>query len=439
MTLRYRCYARLFALGSIFHLLLPDAREPGWFIPNVLLGLGVLLLLWRAPHRGFPFVVAWVCCGLGTLTPLLLLGDALTQSVLMTLHALAMLTLLPHGERHAMGAIRWLTLTVYAAAAFHKLNADFFDPDVSCASGGMELLADNWSLPLAPTGLRAVWPPLFVSVEVGLVLLFARRPVLAILLGLVMHLPLTIVFAPAFAWVMIPGWVAFLRDDELEIVARTVRLRWRRVLALGAVPAVVSAALYFRDHWVPYPSWQLAEVGLWLLAAAALTTVSAHRSWLRSRGAWAGQGATRWALLPASLMLALAATPYLGLQFHHAGAMLSNLRIDAGCWNHLLVPEAVRLREPYVRLDEVRVHGQVPRPDALAALAAGRLWHPASVRAAIGRWCAAGAGPLSLDVTYAGVRRHFDDACRADLGLPEQSAGLFQTNLQRTCPQRCIH
>lgn len=438
MTFRYRCYARLFAVGALFHLLLPDAHQPGWLVPDLLLGLGALWLLWRPPHRGPAFVLAWACCGLGTLTPLLLLGDALTQSVIMTLHAGAMLALLPRGEGHAMAALRWLTLAVYAVAAFHKLNTDFLDPAVSCATGGVALLADNWSLPLAPAALRAVWPPLFLAVEVGLVALFAWRPMLGVLLGLAMHIPLTIVFAPAFAWVMIPGWVALLRDDELRSIASAARARWRRVLILGATPATLSAALYFRDHWVPYPAWQLAEVGLWLFAAAALVAVFAHPSLLRSRGAWT-ESATRLALLPAAAMIALAATPYLGLQFHHAGAMLSNLRIDAGCWNHLLVPESVRLREPYVRLDDVRVHGDVPAPEALAALATERLWHPASVRAAIARWCAAGAGPLTLDLRYRGVRRHFEDACRADLGLPDQPRGLFQTNLERACPQRCIH
>ncbi len=437
-SLRYRLYARFYAAGALFHLALPDAHQPGWLLPDLLLGFGATILLGCAPNRGALFVLAWACCAFGALAPLLWLGDALTQSVLLTLHALAMLALLPRGERHAMAALRILTLAVYAVAAFHKLNADFLNPAVSCASGGAVLLAENWSLPPAPEELAAFWPRLFLVVEAGLVGLFAWRPALGIAFAVAMHIPLTIVFAPAFAWVMVPGWVALLREEELRALVRTVRARWRRVLALGLAPAGLSAALYFRAHWVPYPFWQLAEVGLWLLGALAAVGLVEHGELVHSRGAWS-ERATRWALGPAALMLALAATPYLGLQFHHAGAMLSNLRIDRGCWNHLLVPESVRLREPYVRMDAVRVGGQVRGPDALARHARERLWHPASARAAIQRWCAAGAAPLTLDLSYRGVRRHFVDACRADLGLPRQPSGLFQTNLRRACPQQCIH
>ena len=110
-------------------------------------------------------------------------------------------------------------------------------------------------------------------------------------------------------------------------------------------------------------------------------------------------------------------TPYLGLQFHHAAAMLSNLRIDRGCWNHLLVPEAVRLRDPYVRID-----------DAANEELESTLWHPAQLRAWLDEHC-----DEPILVTVDGERV---DACTLEL---QGRSGLFQTNLQRQCPQQCIH
>ncbi|MEM9070310.1 MAG: hypothetical protein AAGE52_17515 [Myxococcota bacterium] len=413
---RYRLFCRVFAVGAFFHLALPDARHLEWLIPNLLLGGGALVLLVRAPDTGWLRSIAWGGCAAGTLIPLVALGDQLTQSVILALHALAMLA-------RAEAAIRQTTLAVYGVAAFHKLNADFLDPAVSCASAGMELLADNWSLPfLAPDVLANVWPPLFLCTEAAVALLLWRRPAIGVLLALAMHIPLTIVFAPAFAWVMIPGWVYFFRSEELERAA--ARIRWRRVVLGGSVPAAISMALYFRDHWVPYPFWQLNEFLLWIFLAACISVVAGERTLLRSRGAWIEESSWRARVFPAVIAL-VALTPYLGLQFHHAGAMLSNLRIDQGCWNHLLMPEALRLQDPYLRIDAIELADLEAREEAIE-----RLWTPRQLREALDEWCEVGAVPMRLE------GRRLSNACGETFDSPR---GLFQTNLQRTCPQRCIH
>ena len=442
--LRYRVWARAWALGALAHLTLPDALQLSWLVPDLLLLTGALVLLVRPPAPPSRlFVAAWLAAAVGLAWPLLALGDQLTQSGYLLGGALAALLTLRRGDdRDLAAAIRLLTLLVYAVAAFHKLNHDFLDPSVSCATGGMRLLAANWSLPLDPPALRALWPPLFLGVELGLVALFLARPAIGAGLGVAMHIPLTIIFAPSFAWVMIPGWVAFFRDADLRHLGALLRRRWRPVLLLGGALGILSAALYFRDHWIAYPLWQLKELVLWPFAVfVALALARRPPGVLRGRLAWTEPGGPRrpFAWLLAALFLANAATPYLGLQFHHAGAMLSNLRVDAGCWNHLLVPEAVRLREPYVRLDEVRVGGAVRGPRALEAWAEERLWHPASAREAIGEWCARGAAPLALRLRHGDLDVRLEDACAEPLPLPEQPPGLFKTNLLRACPQRCIH
>lgn len=408
MSLRLRLYARLFAVGCFFHLTLPDAHQWSWLVPNILLGGGAAWLLVKPPTGRFAFA-PWVLCGLGALGPLLVAGDQLTQSVFLVVQCVLMLSAWRTPER-AAAAIRACTVAFYAIAAFHKLNADFFDPEVSCAVGGVRLLGENWSVVLPDLG--AAWPVLFIVVELGIAVAWVLRPALGVIVASAMHLPLTIVFAPAFAWVMIPAWVWFFDDEDLAHYLRV--FRDKRVLGVGLGLGAISMAFYFRDHWIPYPFWQLNELALWIVVVASARAWWIRADRLKGRGAW-GDSPIGWRGLVLVAMVVNASTPYLGLQFHHAGAMLSNLRIDEGCWNHLLVPESVRIRDPYVR---VNGHPELE----------STLWHPAQLRDWLDEHC---DGPILVTVDQEEV-----DACELELAGRH---GLFQTNLERNCPQRCIH
>ncbi len=442
---RYRLWARLYGLGAFAHLTLPDALQWSWLLPNLALAIGAAWLLWRAPVDRSA-AVPWALCALGIAVPLLWLGDQLTQSVTMLAGALATLATTPwrsRDDRALMRVLRWVMVTAYGLAAFHKMNHDFLDPALSCATGGMRLLAENWSLPAPPDGLGPLWPPLFLAVEVGLALSFRLWPRLAFGLAIAMHLPLTIVFAPSFAWVMIPGWVAFATPRDVRYFCAFGRRHRTRVLAVGLLLGVLSQGLYFIDHWVSYPAWQIKEFLLWPLAVWILAAMVRAPRVLFHRRVWRAPvepGLRR--MLPLVFVLALLGngfTPYLGVQFHHTSAMLSNLRIDDECWNHLFVPEAVRLHDPYVRVEHIDVGGPVPGRAALSEIARDRLWHPASLRPAIAEWCAHGASPTALTIRFQGVVSTYEDVCEEPLDLPAQSPGRFQTNLARGCEERCIH
>jgi hypothetical protein len=423
---RYRLWSRVSLLGALAHLTLPDALEWTW-LPADLLLLGGALAIAYYPRTHVGTLLGFVASAAGLLWPLLLLGDQLTQSVYM-LFVVAAGLLCRHQERHFFGAVRLLTLGVYAAAIFHKMNADFFDPAVSCASGGLVVLSEMWSLPLAPDFMAPVWPYAFAASEFSLVMLFIARPRVALPLAGLIHIPLTIIFAPSFAWVMIPGWIAFMREEDLKAWATIGRTRRVPIIALGFAGFGMGLAFYFQDHWVLYPAWQLKELALWILAAG-LITMSLQGPRIH-RGAWSEPtGKVAWVLF--ALFIANAATPYFGVQFHHAGAMLSNLRIDEGCWNHLLVPESVRVRDPYIRVDAPEANGEV-RAEFEAAL-----WNDSSLRAAVHRRCAQSPGPLPLTIRAGGETRTLDDACAVELSRGR--VGLFQTNLERECPQECVH
>jgi len=445
-SMRYLLHARAFALGAAIHLTLPDAAEPGWLAPNAVLALGAALLFASGCLAG------WVLIVVGVLWPLLVLGDQLTQSVYLISVAGAAIALWlgPAAGRGARldqdlaRVVRVLTLLTYAIAALHKLNGGFLTAEVSCASQGVVILARNWGIPaIAWPPLLPVWPVVFLFVEAGLPVLLRVRPLLGMIVGVSLHIPLTIIFAPAFAFVVTTGYVTLLREDELRALGRVLRERWRLVVLLGGGLGLGSFALYMRVHRVIYWLWSGKEVLLWMalvwlgLAWLSRGTLFRDAGAFREGRAGSASGHAVLALLVV-LWLANAVTPYLGLQFHHTAAMLSNLRIDRGCWNSLVFPESMRLVEPYIRIDEARLDAA---PAETVAVLEERLWTPESLRRARHDLCRAGQGPVAIRARWHGRRYDVRDLCRSwPFGhslLPRWKG--FQDNLQRECPQYCIH
>jgi len=451
---RYLTYCRLWAGASAIHLTLPDAWQRSWAVPDLLYWAGAALLALNGCALG------WALSAVGLLVPLLLLGDQLTQSIYLlacSVSALACYAGSVEGRARRLAhslpaAIRVLTVGVYTIAAVHKLNDGFLDPAVSCATGGLSILADNWGVPaVAAAWPDAPWPHVFLLVEVGLALLLVFRPAAGMVLGLLMHIPLTIVFAPSFAFTMISGWACLLTEAEIRHLGRVLLHRLAWITVIGGALGLASFAAYMQTHWIVYPGWQLKEVSLWM---ALVWLLFAWRDRGRAApppgspalfGVWSawreGSGDRRSFVVVLGVVWALnGLLPYTGLSFHHSGAMLSNLRIDEGCWNSLIFPEALRLRDPYVRIDEAEV-GDVRGREALVGAITGKLWNPRSLRRARRGWCASGAGPIRVQGTYAGSRFESSDLCRV-LPLPDPplpAARLFQENLDRVCPQQCIH
>ena len=91
------------------------------------------------------------------------------------------------------------------------------------------------------------------------------------------------------------------------------------------------------------------------LAASLVTAMLVDRKTaFRGRLAWTEPAPARFiALVIGSSLVINGLTPYFGIQFHHAAAMLSNLRIDDGCHNSFVFPASMRLSDPYVRIDRI--------------------------------------------------------------------------------------
>ncbi len=412
------------------------------------LALGTALVALRGGRVG------WSVCAAALFAELVSGRDWLTQSMVMLFVAVAgALTAdasVARSHQRLRGAALATVVATYGVAAFHKVNRDFLDPVVSCANLGWLRLDQATVLGTMPDAVLALSPWTVVVVEVVIALLLPRWPRLAIPLAAVFHVPLTLAVEPAFPFVMALGWVAALDAEELRAWAATARSLAR--------PLAVGTAVTFGVLWLltwPVPHALNAAKCAALLGLAALAVALVARAGPSSLRAAADQRPSRAAAaLAALLFCANAATPYVGTQVQHAGAMLSNLRIDAGCWNHLLVPEAVRRVDPYVRIDAAGMGNA--RLGTLGAFADAEdtlrttLWSTGALRAIRRNWCNERTAPIVVSGTFRGAPLELADLCDASVPLPRGPGayggdGLFddylrlQKNLRRACPSACVH
>lgn len=420
---RLRWWARVFAIASLVHLTLPDVREPGWLVPASIEAAGALWLLWR-PAPG-----AFLLCALGTAWPLLLLRDVLTQSMYLTCVALIGAFARPLGARATLDAARLLTAGTYGLAALHKLNTTWFDPAYGCANHAWaQVVARYPPLDALPIGAAAL-PFVALGLEVALAVGLVRRSRWIWPVGVLFHLPLTVTLAPAFAAVMLVGYAAAVPARDVARLRRIGRRRGGRIAAAGIATGAVEALL----------AGGVDDVAAWLKVVAAGSLLAGTLPLLAARSV-ASPAAGRPARVLLALWILHGLTPYLGVQYQHTAAMLSNLRIDAGCHNSLVFPEWLRGEDPYLRIDDASI-GAGARPEREAIVEA-TLWNVAALHTMRRNWCVPALRPIRFAGWWRGRAFAIDDLC-ADGALSEfpgpPGFQRFQKNLPRACPAACIH
>ncbi len=429
------CWAWL--LASFARLTLLEAAHGWWWAATILLLVGAVGLV-RYGGR-----VWWLLSLVGLAWPYFFLRDWMTQSLVMMLIAVAGASTISargSGIRVAKSA-HWVAASTYFAAALHKLNAGFFDAQYSCANYGWTKLAAFFDSAIAaPVGGPGVALAV-VTTEIAVGLFLLLRPRWGIILGLLFHVPLTMVLAPAFVFVMGIGYAAALGDEDWRLAGEL----WRAHRGFFVLPAL---ALLF-------PLLGEADLVLTVkiaLLSSAIGTVFALEVRRAARPAPKRAGPLPFLLVAAFALNSL--TPYVGTQYQHTGAMLSNLRIDDGCWNHLFMPEPALGSDPYLRIDFASM-GPAPAPgeprpfaDREATLT-DTLWQVSSLSLLQQNWCRPHTDPIVLRGTFQGEAIHIENLCTTEIEL--EGVGLFggtewlptflkfQKNLVRECPTECIH
>ncbi|MDQ6726184.1 MAG: HTTM domain-containing protein [Actinomycetota bacterium] len=253
-------------------------------------------------------------------------------------------------------------LLVYAAAGVAKMNSGFLNPAISCAGSISSRLpwAHLWVFQGSWMVVAAIWGTVLIEVTLPILLAVRQLRSVGLVLGMAFHAVLALAGNVPFSALALAYYVVFLPTDtpsRLRALFAT-RPAWRRragrLLRAGGSRVALAIA-----------------VAGWLIGAALVTHTPGTRpallSWGTSLflvGAFAGGillvvvVARRNELVPASRSLRLRhpvlvgglvlvvlnnLTPYLGLKTESSMTMFSNLHTEAGHWNHLFIPEAVRV------------------------------------------------------------------------------------------------
>ena len=244
-------------------------------------------------------------------------------------------------------ALRVCALVVYFFAVFHKLNRDFFSPELSCATLFFgHILEVVPVLPKWPLVLQSL-PYLTLLVEGGipLLLLFQRTRTIGVLVGFLFHTSLTFdvekhffdfsstmfvllsLFLPAQVWSRI----------FTEISKRAV-LRNGNLLRAFTVAYVVfvTASLWYDSLFAMQLFFSGRQLLWWIVNAIFARLLLVGLRERRDDASLPIVPAGVCVLLP--ILLALnGIAPYLGVKTRSAIDMYSNLRVENGWSNHWIV------------------------------------------------------------------------------------------------------
>lgn len=335
-------------------------------------------------------------------------------------------------------------------AALHKMNRDFLDPEITCASVLSEMLPQWWNSPVADLGGFLV-PPVVLAFEGGIPLLAILYWPVGLLVMLGFMLGLAMVGPTGFTAVSIAAGFGFVRGTTSADFYGVLRRR-PGLVVLGLVALVAYVAF---AHRAP-PQYPWSQFALYAVIVSLLSVCLLGEIWRDLRGERSGgfvaalrlewpRAASLRAVLVLILLLGIGngLTPYFGYKYHFSFSMLSNLRADGGRWNSLVVPRWFRLvdEDPFVEVRRIvidREHGREVPPERELFEAH---WPPYEFVRRV-RYHLYLGHELDLDVRYEGVDWAFPDVRSSEeaktflAGLPRTL--LFQKVLVEG-PQPCVH
>jgi hypothetical protein len=389
----------MWALAAVWHLLGNPNGAPVWAqavlvagvgavllrpgdpVPLGLLALGGLLTMWEeAPELGNH----WLLAGFVNLAILGAVGAGILRRRPRERIDLANRLLPP---------ARLCLLGFYGFAAFSKLNEDFFDRSVSCATFYFTESTDSLGLTRLQLG-GAAWLETAVIVATAAVelmipiLLVGSRTrrvgvVVALLFHAVLALDRTHEFFD-FSSVLFALFILFLPPDagswvterlgsvRARLALRHEALPERVHLALAAVPVTVGLLVVLdglrvdlaRDvGWLPFQVYAAATI------VATATYLRQHRTpaIVRLR-----PHHVLFALVPL-LVVANGLTPYLEVKTGYGWNMYANLRTVDGESNHFIVRRTVPLTDEQADVVEI-IRSSSPELEDYARTGYGLTW-----------------------------------------------------------------
>lgn len=268
---------------------------------------------------------------------------------------------------------RSLLLIMYVFGIFHKINTDFLNPDVSCA-----VALWNWM----PPPIKWLDHPLILQATIYgtyaiegitlLMLLVARLRNIGIVIGVCFHAMLTLSgygLYPAYSTLSIMLHMMFLSPQTaLAITESAGYKKIEGYLSRPSVCLVVLLSLLLVAYFALTKSYSKAGL-VWLILVVWPLGIILREAVMRPEPAGSGAGlySRLWGLNVITLAFFLnGASPYFGLKTAQAINMFSNLEVEGGVSNHLVLRDAPG---PFLYLEDLVILQAIsgsPRLETLA-------------------------------------------------------------------------
>jgi len=272
-----------------------------------------------------------------------------------------------HGVFAEFSALLRLQLVIlYFFAVFHKLNTDYFNPDVSCAVYLLEMIKERFSFIPVTYGTRlfSIWGTLVIEAAIPLLLIQRRTRNYGIILGLVFHFFLSLPQHQglySFSAMLFALYFLFLPE---EFTARIKRIwsksglgRWSisRASVIAALFSLLTISVWMiMNHcfdgkdvtqleaclrgrgvylWIPY-ACVVSAIYLAAIFSGPMEQPKTRQMFRRTLSP---------ALIVPILLFLHSASPYLGLKTTPCLSMFSNLRTEGPRPNHLLIPASFKI------------------------------------------------------------------------------------------------
>lgn len=388
---QFAVFAMLMAVGVMFHQSILSDWQP--LSPHMLVSLTAIWVLFRPASLpaflvmvlshlvsfviDLPYVVNhWMFTGVLDLAVLLCLAGAMLRQGSWRISG---------GDlyRELAPTLRWSVAIMYLFAALAKLNWDFFNLELSAATSLYdELAAKVRILPrTAWTHTLAIYGTAILECSLPILLLWRPTRVLGILLAIAFHFAMGVAGFIPFSGFALAYLFLFLPEDMADrclrwLAASPWRARWAascgRLLsdwrvAIGAALLWLLIAVVRSEAWLPPAEVRLTVirigqalflvyyVGFTLLmlrllqprfaeSASTGETTSSETDTPPGRDWRASLRLTNplYAAIPL-LLIFNGLCPYLGLKTESSFAMYSNLQTEGTQWNHLFMPQTLRV------------------------------------------------------------------------------------------------
>ncbi|MEM7812612.1 MAG: HTTM domain-containing protein [Planctomycetota bacterium] len=268
--------------------------------------------------------------------------------------------------------LRAFLLVLYFFAVLHKLNRDFFDPDVTAAGELLRQLKERFAF--VPTGEAVIFAnavfTIVIETAIPVCLFFKRTRPIGLLAGLAFHFVLALhphqglfsftsmlfllylFFLPADFDRRLSSWAA---ASPIVLKGLTLfglmRRRLVTLLVVGAVAGGLAAAAVLVSG-VDLKSFRRLALVVGVIAWVpwGVAVVTAYIGVLKTVPETAPRPTPwRWRpvlLLPA-FMTVFYLSPYFGFGTTRVLSMFSNLRTEGPEPNHLFIPQALRLTDGF--------------------------------------------------------------------------------------------